>query len=62
MELQKDHVKTASATIQKILNNPDKEMAELIKAAQEDYKSEYLFCSWVHLLTRCSLYIPEYIF
>ena len=48
--------------IQKILDNPDKETVELIKATQEDYKSEYLFHSWVHLLVRCSLYVPEYIF
>ena len=38
-ELQKDQVKVAMATIEKVLANPDKETAELIKAAQEDYKS-----------------------
>ena len=38
-ELQKDWVKVAMATIEKVLANPDKETAELIKAAQEDYES-----------------------
>ena len=38
-ELQKDPVKVVMATIEKVLANPDKETAELIKAAQEDYES-----------------------
>ena len=38
-ELQKDWVKVAMATIEKVLANPEKETTELIKAAQEDYKS-----------------------
>ena len=29
--------------IQEVLANPDKETADLIKAAQEDYESEYSF-------------------
>ena len=40
-ELNKDRVKMAMATIQKVMDNPDKETAELIKAAREDYKSTY---------------------
>ena len=55
-------MKTASARIQKILDNPDKEMAELIKAAQEDYESEYFFSFSSMLLGGCSLHVPEYIF
>ena len=35
-ELQKDQVNIAAAMIEKVLANPDKETAELIKAAQED--------------------------
>ena len=42
-ELQRDCVKVASATIQNVLANPDKETADLIKVAQEDYESEYFF-------------------
>ena len=34
----------ATAMIEKVLANPDKETAELIKAAQEAYKSEYISC------------------
>ena len=45
MELQKDRVKVATATIENVLANPDKETAELIKAAQEDYESEYVSCT-----------------
>ena len=42
-EVQRDHVKVASATIQNVLANPDKETTDLIKVAQEDYESEYFF-------------------
>ena len=42
-ELQRDQVKVASMMIQEVLANPDKETADLIKAAQEDYESEYSF-------------------
>ena len=42
-ELQRDWVNVASAMIQNALANPDKETAELIKVAQEDYESEYSF-------------------
>ena len=44
-ELQKDRVKVASATIESVLANPDKETAKLIRAAQEDYGSEYVSCT-----------------
>ena len=46
-ELQKDRVKVATASIEKVLANPDKETAKLIKAAQEDYESEYISCTQV---------------
>ena len=39
-ELQKDWVNIATAMIKKVLANPDKETAKLIKTAQEDYESE----------------------
>ena len=42
-DLQRDWVNVASTTIQEVLANPDKETAELIKVAQEDYESEYSF-------------------
>ena len=38
-ELQKDWVNIAAAMIKKVLANPDKETAELMKAAQEDHES-----------------------
>ena len=44
-ELQKDRVKIASATIENVLANPDKETTKLIRAAQEDYESEYISCT-----------------
>ena len=44
-ELQKDRVKVVTAMIENVLANPDKETAELIRAAQEDYESEYFFLS-----------------
>ena len=44
-ELQKDRVKVATAMIEKVLANPDKETTELIRAAQEDYESEYISCT-----------------
>ena len=40
-ELQCDRVKMATVTIQKVLDNPDKETAEFIQAAQDEYESEY---------------------
>ena len=46
-ELQNDWVNIATGTIEKVLANPDKETTELIKAAQEDYKSEYISCTRV---------------
>ena len=46
-ELQKDRVKVASAMIKSFLANPDKETAKLIRAAQEDYESEYVSCTQV---------------
>ena len=63
-ELQKDRVKVGMAMIEKVLANLDKETTELIRAAQEDYESEYVFlylsmghiwtlsaCTWVHFLS-----------
>ena len=41
--LQRDQVKVATAMIENVLANPDKETPKLIKAAQEDYESEYFF-------------------
>ena len=61
-ELQKDWVNIAAARIEKVLANPDKETAELIKAAQEDYKSEYISCTRVWDTYEHYQCIPEYIF
>ena len=57
-ELNCDRVWTAAATIQKVMDNPDKEMAELIKAAREDYKSmcSFFVLEYVHLLSALSLH------
>ena len=46
-ELQKDWVNIAAAMIKKVLANPDKETADLIKAAQEDYECKYVSCTQV---------------
>ena len=61
-ELQKDRVKVASTTIKNVLANPDKETAELIRAAKEDYESEYVSCNQVQDTYECYQCIPEYIF
>ena len=45
-ELQKDRVKVASGMIENVLANPDKETAELIRTAQEDY---FLYLSMGHI-------------
>ena len=47
-----------AATIQKVMDNPDKETAELIKVAREDYESMCLFIvlEYVHLLSVLSPY------
>ena len=62
MELQKDWVNIATAMIKKVLANPDKETAELIKAAQEDYESEYVSCTQVGDTYEHYQHVPEYIF
>ena len=41
--LQKDRVAASMVAIEKLFANPDAETAELIKQAQEDYDSEYIF-------------------
>ena len=61
-ELHKDQVNIAIATIKKVLANPDKETAKLIKAAQEDYESEDVFCTQVWDTYEHYWCIPEYIF
>ena len=61
-ELQKDRVKVASAMIKNVLANPDKETAKLIRAAQEDYESEYISCTRVWDTYEHYQCIPEYIF
>ena len=61
-ELQKDKVNIATAMIKKVLANPDKETAELIKAAQEDYESEYISCTQVQDTYEHYWCIPKYIF
>ena len=48
--------------IKKVLANPDKETAKLIKAAQEDYKSEYVSCTQVQDTYKCYWHVPKYIF
>ena len=52
-ELNHDRVQTAAATIQKVMDNPDKEMAKLIKVAREDYKSmcSFFVLKYIHLLS-----------
>ena len=61
-ELQKDQVNIATALIEKVLDNPDKEIAKLLKAAQEDYESEYISCTRIQDTYECYWRIPEYIF
>ena len=42
--------------IENVLANPDKETTKLIRAAQEDYESEYFcFYTWVHDVCECYL-------
>ena len=48
--------------IENVLANPDKETAKLIRAAQEDYESEYFFHTQVCDVCECYLDIPEYVF
>ena len=36
-----NRVKIATVTIQKVLDNPDNETAELIQAAKDEYEIEY---------------------
>ena len=50
------------ATIEKVLANPEKETAELIKAAQEDYESWYISYTRVQDTYECYWHIPEYMF
>ena len=61
-ELNCDRVQTVAATIQKVMDNPNKEMAELIKAAREDYKSMCLFfiLEYVHLLSVLSPHLSTF--
>ena len=61
-ELQKDRVKLASTMIKSVLANPDKETAKLIRAAQEDYESEYVSCTQVWDTYEHYQHVPEYIF
>ena len=43
MELQKDRVAASTVAIEKIFVNPDKETAELIRQAKEEYDSKFTF-------------------
>ena len=43
MELQKDRIVASTAVIEKIFVNPDKETAELIHQAKEEYDSKFIF-------------------
>ena len=61
-ELQKDQVKVVTATIENVLANPDKETAELMKAAQEDYESEYISCTQVWGIYEHYQCIPNFFF
>ena len=61
-ELQKDQVKVATATIEDVLANPDKETTKLIKAAQEDYESEYVSCTQVWGIYKYYWCVPKYVF
>ena len=54
--LLKDRVAASRAAIEKLFANPDTETAELIKQAQEDYDSEYIFILIFHTRV-CSLSI-----
>ena len=57
-ELNHDRVQTVAATIQKVMDNPDKEMAKLIKVAREDYESmcSFFILEYIHLLSVLSLH------
>ena len=60
-EVQKDWVNIATAMIEKVLANPDKETAKLIKAAQEDYESECISCTRVWDTYEHYRHVPKYI-
>ena len=62
-ELQKDRVKVATAMTENVLANPDKGATKLIRAAQEDYESEYFFF-YTQVCDVCEHYldIPEDVF
>ena len=62
VELQKDRVKVATAMIENVLSNPDKETPQLIRAAQEDYESEYISCTQVWGTYEHYWCVPKYIF
>ena len=65
-DLHKDRIETAAATIQKVLDDPDKETAELVKEVREQYDSKcthfFLFfvLEYVHLAVR-SRPVLEYV-
>ena len=61
-ELQKDRVKVATAMIENILANPDKETTKLIRATQEDYESEHFFHTRVCDVCEHYLEVPKYVF
>ena len=44
--MHKDRIETAAASIQKVLDDPDKETAQLVKEAREQYDSECTLFSY----------------
>ena len=53
-DLHKDQIETAAVTIQKVLDDPDKETAELVKEVREQYDSKctcFSFSSYLSMYT-----------
>ena len=46
-DMHKDRIETAAASIQKVLDDPDKETAQLVKEAREQYDSECTHFSYL---------------
>ena len=56
-DLHKDRIETAAVTIQEVLDDPDKETAELVKEAREQYDSKCTHFPFLHTRV-CTLSSP----
>lgn len=61
-DMHKDRIETAAASIQKVLDDPDKETAQLVKEAREQYDSKCTRFSYSGTSpTMCSRPVLEYV-